>query len=80
MYGLYSNEAPQILQAFEDQTGVTFPLLQSQGTLGKFAYPPGTGYPFPKDVVIGKGLVVRSIKGSFNSEELVPLIESLVAE
>jgi len=43
--------------------------------VARFQFPPGVGYPFPRDVVIGKDLTVRAIKSSFDA-----LIEQLLAE
>ncbi len=59
---------------------MTFPLVKDKGTLGKFDFPEGVGYPYPRDVVIGKDLTVRSIKNSFDSNEMDGLIQQLIAE
>jgi len=80
VYGLHSGETPQKLADFIEQTGITFPVLHSNGTLGRFSYPPGVGYPYPRDVVIGKDLTIRSIKASFDAGEMEALVEALLAE
>lgn len=56
------------------------PVIESRGTLGLFAYPQGVGYPYPRDVVIGKDGTVRSIKNSFHVEEMRALVAELLAE
>lgn len=80
VYGVHRGEDPGLLAAFVEQTGVTYPIRQDQGTLGLLSFPPGVGYPFPKDVVIGKDLTIRSIKASFNVEEMDALVSQLIAE
>lgn len=82
VYGLHpSGENAQQVKDFIKQTGVTFPILPDQGgTLGKFAFPPGVGYPYPRDVVIGKDLKVRSIRNSFNVDEVDALVQRLLKE
>lgn len=62
------------------QTGVTFPIDNGQGTLSKLAFPNGVGYPYPRDVVIGKDLVVRAIRNSFNLDEMDTLVQQLLTE
>lgn len=80
VYGIHPNESPQQLAAFLEQTGVSFPLVADNGTKGQFAFPPGVGYPYPRDVVIGKDLTVRSVKNSFNVAEMDSLIQQLLNE
>lgn len=40
----------------------------------------GSGSPYPRDVIIDQSGVVRSIKSTFNVDEAVPLIDSLLTE
>ena len=80
VYGLHPNEDPGQVDAFVKQTGIPFPVTPSQGTLSKFAFPPGVGYPYPRDIVIGKDLRVRSIKNSFNVAEMDSLVKKLLKE
>ena len=80
VYGIHPNESPQQLAAFLEQTGVSFPVVGDTSTKGQFAFPPGVGYPYPRDVVIGKDLTVRSIKNSFNVAEMDSLIQQLLLE
>jgi hypothetical protein len=80
VFGLHPGEDPSILADFVAQTGITFPVVDSHDTLSRFAYPPGVGYPYPRDVVIGKDMTIRSIKNSFNIEELDGLVQTLLAE
>lgn len=80
MYALHPGEDPGQLADFVAQTGITFPVLTSNSTLWRFAFPSGVGYPYPKDVVVGPDLTVRSIKGSFDVAEMDSLIQALLAE
>jgi len=80
VYGLHGGEPAKELTDFIEQTGVTYPILTSNGTAYQFTYAPGVGYPYPRDVVIGKDGTIRSIKNSFDIAEMTALIEELVAE
>lgn len=80
MIGIHSGEPPEQVEDFAEQTGVTFPLIGDQNTRSLFAYPQGVGYPYPRDVVIDKNLNVRSIRNSFNVDEMDALIQRLMIE
>jgi hypothetical protein len=78
--GIHQNDSPDLVQDFREQTGVTFPLLGDQGTLWQFSFPEGVGYPYPRDVIVGKDLRVRAIRNSFDVGEWTQLVEELLAE
>jgi peroxiredoxin len=80
--GLYRpSESPDLLDAFREQTGVTFPLVaDAPNTSGQLAFPAGVGFPYPRDVVIGPDLRIRAIRASFNADELDALVRTLLAE
>lgn len=80
--GLFPPEEPaELIQDFKDQTGVRFPLVPDELlTQQLFHFPEGVDFPFPRDVVIGPDLRVRSIKNSFDADEMRDLIEQLLAE
>lgn len=78
--GIHRGEDPVQLNNFIAQTGITFPVVRDNNTLFLWAFPDGVGYPYPKDIVIGKDLTVRSIKASFNVDEMDSLIQTLLAE
>ncbi len=82
VYGIYrSHESPALLDDFREQTGVTFPFAADvNSTLGQLSFPPGVGYPYPRDVVIGKDLTVHSIKNSFDLGEMDELVQQLLRE
>lgn len=80
VYGLHGGESAQLLAGFAEQTGISYPIVAAQGTLNKFSFPPGVGYPFPRDVIVGKDLVVRSIKNSFSADDAETLIKQLLAQ
>ncbi len=81
IYGLHGGESAKALADFIKQTGITFPVkLDTSGTLSKFAFPPGVNYPYPRDVIIGKDLKVRSIRNSFNVKEVDALVQKLLKE
>ncbi len=80
VYGIHPGESASKLEDFRKQTGVTFPFVADQGTLERFDFSEGTGYPYPRDVVIGKDLRIHSIKNSFDAAEIDALIRALLAE
>lgn len=80
VFGIHRGENPDLLADFVAQTGVTFPIVRDNDTLYLWAFPPGVGYPYPKDIVIGKDLTVRAIKASFDVGEMDALIGQLAAE
>lgn len=81
VFGIHGGDPPAHVQAFIEQTGVTFPVLPDENnSRGLFSFPGGVGYPYPRDVVIGKDLRVRSIKNSFDVHEMDALIQALLAE
>ncbi len=80
VFGIHQGENPNLLLAFQAQTGVTFPLVADQGTQWQLAYPEGVGYPYPRDVIVGKDGTVRSIRNSFDVDEMTSLVEELLLE
>ena len=80
VFGVHPGDPPSSVADFAEQTGVTYPLVADQGTRNMFAYPPGSNYPYPRDVVVGRDGTIRSIKNSFDVVEMTALIEQLVAE
>ena len=80
MFAIHPGDPPAAVANFIEQTGITFPVVADNNTLYQFSYPSGVGYPYPRDIVIGKDLTVRSIKNSFNVAEMDALIQSLLAE
>ncbi len=78
VFGLNGGDPADQLAAFLEQTGITFPVIDARGTAGLFNYPPGVGYPYPRDIVIGPDLQVLSIRNSFNEREIRSLIRSFL--
>ncbi len=76
--GLHSGEDPLMLDLFVAQTGVTFDIVRDEGTLGQLNYPPGVGFPYPRDVVVGPDLTLRAIKNSVDVDEMTALIDELL--
>ena len=79
VYGLYADETPEQVADFVDQTGITFPVLFGNYTLVSFAFPLD-GYPFPRQVLIGRDRTVRALKSDLDIAELTGQIEALLAE
>lgn len=77
---IHRGEDPIQLANFIEQAGITFPVLQDEGSFRELSFPPGVGYPYPRDVVIGADLTIRSIRNSFNITELDEQVRALIAE
>ena len=81
VYAIHPGDDPGQIADFVAQTGITYPVLADQGsTRGLFSFPNGVGYPYPRDVVIGKDRRIRSIKNAFNPTEMTALVQQLLAE
>lgn len=80
VFGIHPGDPPELVADFIEQTGVTFPLVADEGTLSDFAFPPGVGYPYPRDIVIGKDLTIRSVKNSFDVAEMDAMVRALLEE
>ncbi len=79
--GLHPGEPVGLVRDFVEQTGITFPILVDQkSTLDLFAFPPGVNASAPRDVVIDQTLTVRSIKNSFDADEIRSRIDELLDE
>jgi peroxiredoxin len=74
------SESQSRIDAFVRRHGVTFPIVHDRDTQGLFNYPPHVGLPYPRDVVVGRDLRIRSIKRVFRVDEQAHEIESLLAE
>lgn len=74
-------EPGALVDDFREQTGVTFRFVPDETfSLGQFAFPPGVAFPYPRDVVVDRDLTIRSIKNSFDADEMTALVEALLAE
>ena len=81
VFAVHRGENVEQLAAFVEQTGITFPLIEDErNTLGDLDFADGVGYPYPRDVVVGKDLTIRSIRNSFSAEEMDALVVRLLAE
>ena len=80
VYGVHQSESSSQLADFVAQTGVSYPIVEDQGTLSQLGFPEGVGYPYPRDVIIDKNLTVRSIRNSFSVDETDTLIQQLLNE
>ena len=81
VFGLHPGDSPSQVADFIKQTGVTFPILRDEtGTLGSLDFPQGVGYPYPRDVIVGKDSTIRAIRNSFNVEETDALVQQLLKE
>lgn len=67
------------LASFKDQFQITFPIFHDEGTVNAIEWPLGVVSPYPREVVVDQAGIVRLIKSSYNPEELMAMIEALLA-
>lgn len=78
--GLFGQESTETVRAFQEQTGVTFPLLLNDRSYFDYAVAGGQISPFPLDVIVDKQGVVRYVRGEFDRDAMRATIERLLAE
>lgn len=78
--GLFGTESAATIEAFRDQTNVTFPLLLGDNTVGAYAKPDGSISPYPVDVIVDRDGVIRYLRHEFDAEAMRAVIEQLLAE
>ncbi len=77
--GLSGGDTPEIVQAFVEQTGATFPV--GWDTLGTYrAFRTGSGIsPFPLDVIIDQQGRVAYVAREFDAAAMTAVVERLLA-
>ena len=81
IYGIHPSwESSSLVGDFVQQTGITYPVVPDNDTMWRFAYPPGANFPYPREVIIDKNLVIRSIESTFDVEEVQQVIDQLLSE
>lgn len=78
--GLFGTESASTLEAFRDQTNVTFPLLMGDTTINTYANPDGAISPYPIDVIVDKQGIIRYLRHEFDAEAMQATIEQLLAQ
>ena len=53
-------------------------MADAPNTLGMLAFPPGVGFPYPRDVLVGPDGRIVSIRNSFPLDELEATIDDLL--
>ncbi len=79
VYGLHGGESDELIADFIAQTGITFPVLFGPFSIGAFAFTT-VGYPFPRQVVIGKDRTIRSLRNDLDIPSLTQEVQRLLAE
>ena len=78
--GLMGGDTTAIVQAFVDQTGVTFP-VGWDATGSYFDFPnEGAISPFPLDVVVDREGRIAYISREYDAEALRQVVEQLAAQ
>lgn len=78
--GLFGNESVATLNAFVEQTGVTFPILRGDRSYFEYGNQDGAISPFPLDVIVDREGRIRYLRHEFDGDAMVAEIERLLAE
>ncbi len=68
------------LAAFQEQAGLTYPVIADQDTEFSFQFSGTNGFPYPRDVVVDGNGIVRHASTDYNGQALRNLIIELLAE
>jgi hypothetical protein len=77
--GLFGGESAATVEAFRDQTGVTFPLLLGDTTSGLYVSGEGAISPYPIDVIIDRNGVIASVRRQYDGAAMQATLEALLA-
>lgn len=72
-------EDPETVEAFVEQTGVTFPVVWDDETYGRFGWPDGPS-PFPRQALVDRSGVVRYLASEHREAELRAAVDEVLAE
>ena len=75
--GLSGGDDEQVIGAFIEQTGVTFPVVMDEGQTAYYDVGAAIS-PFPVDVVVDQDGVIRFIKGEYDPDALIAAVTSLL--
>ena len=78
--GLFGRESAATINAFVEQTGVTFPILRGDQTYFEYDVPDGTISPFPLDVIIDRDGTIRYLRHEFDGAAMADTVQRLLAE
>lgn len=73
--GGLGGETQALIQAFIDQTGVTFPIVQDAQGFSQWESSPGIS-PFPFDIVVDKNGVIKQMYREYDATALEDAIVS----
>ena len=72
-------EDTETLEAFIEQTGVTFPVVWDEETYWQYAFPEAIS-PFPRQVLVGRDGAVRYLASEHRATELRVAVEAALAD
>ncbi len=75
--GLFGGESVSTLNAFVEQTGVTFPILRNDTSYFDYAAPDGAISPFPLDVIADREGQIRYVRHEFDADAMIETIDRL---
>ena len=75
--GLEQGDDEQITNAFIQQTGVTFPVVQDKGQSAHYDLGAAIS-PFPFNIVVDREGIIRRIKGEHKPDELLAAVQAVL--
>ncbi len=73
------DETEETLDAFVEQTGVTFAIVWDDGTRQQFAWPPAIS-PYPRHALVGRDGVIRYLAAEVQADDLEAAVVAALAE
>jgi hypothetical protein len=72
------NESPATVAAFQQQTGVTFPLLLGDTTKDLYANNDGSITPYPVDVIVDKNGTIAYLRHELDIASMQATVDQLL--
>ena len=67
--GLSSGETEETLQAFLDQTGVTFPIVWDNDSYNNYDWPPAIS-PYPRQALVDREGIITYLAAEYQAQAL----------
>ena len=72
------SEDSNTLAAMKEQAGITYPLLNHQGTSWLVNFTGTNTFPYPRDVVVGPDGVIVYTSNNYDAQGLRAIVDTLV--
>jgi hypothetical protein len=73
-------ENAQTLGALKSQAGLTYPVLNHQGTVGLIDFPGDNTFPYPRDAIVGPDGTVVYASNSYDKQAMWEVVTGLLPD